>query len=199
MLDSVRRISALVPAVSLPEAKAQLRVTWDEEDALISSLVGTATDYCERVTRSAFGQATYRATFTRADWPSRFEFAAWTYLPFGLCPMVMIPRPPFVSLQAVNLGGVTLDPSGYATAVNRLGARLMLKNLSLAQINEQQPLSVDFTAGDAVVSALQKQAVLLLASHWYENRIPVNIGNIVNDLPHSLTAILSNLRTPAPR
>ena len=37
-------------------------------------------------------------------------------------------------------------------------------------------------------------AMLLMLTHWYENRGPVNIGNIVNEIPMSARALLSPYR-----
>jgi hypothetical protein len=48
---------------------------------------------------------------------------------------------------------------------------------------------VQYVCG-ATAPAILKQAVLFLAAHWYEQRLPVNIGNIVNEIPHSLASIL---------
>lgn len=41
---------------------------------------------------------------------------------------------------------------------------------------------------------LQKLAVFLLVSHWYENRQSVLIGSISKDLEFSLSSILSQMR-----
>lgn len=39
-----------------------------------------------------------------------------------------------------------------------------------------------------------KLALMLLVSHWYENREPVNIGNITTTLPFGIEAILKPYR-----
>lgn len=41
------------------------------------------------------------------------------------------------------------------------------------------------------VPAPIRQAMLLLITHWYEERTPVNIGNIVNPLPYAVEALLA--------
>jgi hypothetical protein len=41
-----------------------------------------------------------------------------------------------------------------------------------------------------VISDDIKLAIMLLVSHWYENREPVNIGNITSTLPFGVQALL---------
>ena len=53
---------------------------------------------------------------------------------------------------------------------------------------------VTFAAGygaAANVPVTYKHAILLLTQHWYENREPVNIGNIVNQLPFTIQSLMA--------
>lgn len=47
---------------------------------------------------------------------------------------------------------------------------------------------------DLMYNPVIGHALLLLTANWYENREPVNIGNITTNLPFSLDALLSQLR-----
>jgi len=47
--------------------------------------------------------------------------------------------------------------------------------------------------GQAIVDDI-KLAMLLLVGHWYENREPVNIGNISTTLPYGFEALLEPYR-----
>lgn len=51
-------------------------------------------------------------------------------------------------------------------------------------------------ANAAAVPKLWKQAMLLLVSHWFENRATVNIGNITNEIPLAYEAIAANYMRP---
>lgn len=55
-------------------------------------------------------------------------------------------------------------------------------------------LQLTFTAGfgaaATAVPADIKAALLFLAAHWYENRLPVNVGNIVNEMPLHLQSLV---------
>ncbi len=39
-----------------------------------------------------------------------------------------------------------------------------------------------------------KLAIMMMVGHWYENREPVNIGNIVNEVPFSFRFLLEPYR-----
>lgn len=59
-------------------------------------------------------------------------------------------------------------------------------------------VTVTYTAGYATADETPKNvviALLWLAAWWYEQRLPVNIGNIVNELPHHLDRVIWPLRT----
>ena len=56
---------------------------------------------------------------------------------------------------------------------------------------------IEFTAGvtsPAAVSPTLIHAVRLLVAHFYELRTPVNVGNIVNDIPFGLRHLLESQR-----
>lgn len=48
------------------------------------------------------------------------------------------------------------------------------------------------TATDLGIPELYTLAVMALVTHWYDNRGPVNIGNIVSDIPLTYHALLSD-------
>lgn len=45
-----------------------------------------------------------------------------------------------------------------------------------------------------IIQADVKLALMLLVGHWYENREPVNIGNIVSTLPFGFKTLLEPYR-----
>jgi len=59
------------------------------------------------------------------------------------------------------------------------------------------PIRIEFVAGfgvAAVVPADLKQAILLLAAHWYKNREIVRVGNMVSALPQAFDALVGPWR-----
>ena len=43
----------------------------------------------------------------------------------------------------------------------------------------------------AAVPETDKHVIALLVSHWFENREPVNVGNIVNQVPYTVETLLA--------
>jgi uncharacterized phiE125 gp8 family phage protein len=71
-----------------------------------------------------------------------------------------------------------------------LGYGLSWPSVQLGPVNA---IEIEYVAGygtAADVPQMIKQAILLLVSHWYENREPVNIGNIVNKIPFAVESLL---------
>lgn len=56
-------------------------------------------------------------------------------------------------------------------------------------------VTVTFTAGYGATAASVPQtirhAMLLLVAHWYNLREPINVGNIVNEIPFSVASLLN--------
>lgn len=117
--------------------------------------------------------------------------------------VIQLPRPPLVSVQAVKY----LDPNGteqtLATSVYRVHADTVPGTISLAPGKswpdvEQSllPVCVEYTAGYAsatAVPAKAKQAILLLVSHWFENRGAIIVGTISSETPLAFESLVKQL------
>lgn len=56
-------------------------------------------------------------------------------------------------------------------------------------------VTVNFTCGYGTAASdvpeTTRHAILMLAAHWFEQREPVNIGNIVNPLPYTVESLIA--------
>lgn len=181
--------------VTLDEARSQCRIDQSDEDALLQSYIQASGQHIEDVT----GRQRLTAT-----WELSLDgFSCW----------IDVPKPPLRSVTSITyvdqagvtqtwaasnykvLGAVGANPSPTA----RRG-RIELAYGAFWPITrwESGSVMVRFSAGygDAskVPTAL-KQAQLMLISHWYRNREPVNIGNITSTLPMAVDALLGPYRT----
>ena len=178
-----------VEAISVAEAKAYLRVDHEHEDALISSLIVTS--------RLQIEAALELALITQ-DWS--MEIDAWP--DSGI---VELPVRPVQLIDAVKVvtgssGLVTLDDDSYVLDGTSNPARLQSHSGRWPMPGVvAQGIEIAFTAGfgDSAddVPASIKQALLLLISHWYEQRDPVAIGTVAAQIPDSVSALLAPYRT----
>jgi len=178
------------PAVSYEEAKAHLRLDHDEEQAYVEALVAAAEQHFA----------------APAGWLGRsicLQTLELRTSGFGWCEL-QLPYGPVRSIASVKYDdaeGVeqTVDPAGYTL----IGAGSDRTFVGLARGHSwptanggQEAVRIRYTAGyepDDVPAPL-KQAILLLVSHWYENREAVNVGNIVTAFPFAVEALASPFR-----
>lgn len=172
---------ALEP-VSLAEAKAWLRIDGSDEDALISTLVTSARLVLEAHTHQLFLEQSWKILYDA--WPSRGA--------------LKIPLTPFMSLEALQVydaSGVASDVSAsmFVLDASPQGARIAFTEpppepgRKIAGI--EMRIRAGFGASAANVPAPLRQAILMLAARWFENRgdaatdataLPVEIAALVN-------------------
>lgn len=161
-----------IEPVSLDEAKLQLKIRdWDEEDDYITSLITVAREWAEDYTSRAFNTQSWKVGFSA--WSPDRTF--------------ILPRPPLVSVESFKYqtvdGVVTVDPTDYSLdLLDTPGAVTLSSEFSMPAltVSVRHPITVEFTAGygdlAADVPSTAKQAILLCVANWFENRIPVIIG-----------------------
>jgi uncharacterized phiE125 gp8 family phage protein len=175
--------------VSLAEAKAHLRVTASDEDALINRLIGAATEWCE-------DQADLSLV-------SRTLEAGWDCVPENSSRMLRIPRPPLVSVTSmtyldVNGTEQTIAAGDYVVDSASQPGRVVLKPSTTWPVLGEFPnaLKVRFVAGYGAASAVPdraKQACMLLIAHWYENRQEGITGTIATTIDSAARSLLRQL------
>ena len=179
--------------VTLEEARTHCRVSQHDDDAYIAALITTARRWVERQTSLQCVTATWTWTLDR--------------FPLGLNPFYM----PIVPLQSVTTvkyydgDGVqqTVSADDYIVDTTSRPARIKPAYGDVWPIAQVRMNAVEiiFKAGYggasptvaqsvAAVPRPIKQAIMLLVGHWYENREPINIGNIVSAIPLCVESLL---------
>lgn len=169
--------------ISLSEAKAHVRVSISDDDALITNLITATRMICEEFTGRALitqGWRLWLDTFPGdrlAWWDGTREGAASK---LTVRRFILIPRAPLQSISAVNVyadddSSVVFSPTLYFVDSNAEPGRLALRNNASWPVPQRvsNGISVDFTAGYGVASAVPqalKQGMLAHIAQLYEHR-----------------------------
>lgn len=171
------------PLVTLAEAKAHLRRTLiDDEDTLIEGLINAATSHIDGP----------HGWLSRAVGQQTLEFRSNVF-----CGVDRLPCGPVQTIEEVryvDVAGVerTLPDTIYDLSDDRF---LLAPGAAWPRVNgSANGVRVKYVAGFANVPAAIKQAALLLIGQWFAVREATNVGNIVNELPFSVRALLSPYR-----
>ena len=152
--------------VTLLETKAHLRVEIADDDALINGLIKAAKECVESATNRKLITQRWRVFDDKI--PSPPEFC----LPFAPVQSV-----DYLRLWDTSNNGFLLSAGTYLTDVLSEPARVFIKDLPAITLRQYNAVEIAFTCGYGVAPAnvpeVLRQAVKLLAAHWYENRIAV--------------------------
>jgi uncharacterized phiE125 gp8 family phage protein len=176
---TVRLITApLVEPISLPMAKSFLRVDGTDDDLLITSLIHSAREKGEEISRRAFITQTLEMTVD--DWPETFT--------------LRILRPRLQSVVSVvyrDWYGVEHAWTNYLVDNKSEPGQVIFHIRPGVNLLETGALTVRFIAGygdtEASVPEKIKQAILQLVTYWYEMRV-------VGDVPAEIRAAFMSER-----
>lgn len=179
-----RTVAPTFRAIDLVQLKQQSRIDGDDEDMLLIEYIEAATDFVERDQGRALLQSTWQAVYD--EWPD--------------CGVFYLPNPPLISVSSITYldesgASQTLSSSVYSVdAVSQPGRVSLAYGQSWPVILSQQAaITVTFLAGyssAANVPQRTKQAIRILAGHWFKCREPVVIGASVANVPLSVTELL---------
>jgi uncharacterized phiE125 gp8 family phage protein len=178
-------ISVADEPVTINEAKAHLAVTFNDDDALINSLIPAARRQIEHYT----GHILLQRQLTRSV--DRFD----QYLELHHRPIVSVD-----DIDYVDEHGEAQSYGDFVAQVDRFPARIHpALDGSWPSTWSHGGINVTYTAGYSAAEVPEdlKQAILMLVAHWYTNREAVNVGNIVNELPFGVMAICNAYRAPS--
>lgn len=200
LLNAARLLLVTEPGVepvTYAEMVTHLKLDSDSEQTYVEALIVAARRMFEEFTGKSLVNTVWRAHW---DYLPRVG----TYVGAPVSREIELPRAPLVSVAWIKY----LDSAGVEQTFNAanytLEAGLDPRRFSRLWLNADADwpelgdfpgaLRCQFTAGygaaGANVPAEIRAAIKLLAAHLFENRLPVNIGNIVNELPMSLRSII---------
>lgn len=167
--------------LTLAEAKAHLRVTATDEDALITSLITAATDSAEIFTGRALVTQTWDLTLD--SFPCVIE----------------VPKPPLVSVTSITYidtdgATQTLATTEYTVDTKSEPGRIVPAYGKYWPSTREVPnaVTIRFVAGYGNAAAVPKsikQGMLMQIEHMFDNRGTVNIGNVVNEIPLTMQSL----------
>jgi len=152
-----------VEPVTVAEQKAFSRVEYADDDNIIVGVLKAARECVENATNRRLITQTWR------HYPANPRDII---LPFG----------PVQAVTSVTLYDETgsahlLAPSDYDADIISEPATLKVRNLQGVSLRWTNPLAVEFVCGygdsGTTVPESIRQAIMLLAAHWYENRVAV--------------------------
>lgn len=174
--------------ISQAVAKSHLRVSYDEDDNLISGLITSARLTVEAVTRSAL--ITQSWSLILDEW--------------GEGRMLQLPLAPIVSLDAISLWNEAGEKNQIGMTFCHLGQGAPAKlSLNRGQrwptpLRDTDGICIDFTAGFGGdigdVPAPLRQAILQLIAHWYENRGEASLSDLTMPVPASVGELVGPYR-----
>lgn len=205
----------VITPVSLAEAKAHCRVTdHTDDDSTLMALIESAVSHLDGWT-GILGRCLCEQTW-RQDFG---DFRSCLQIP--LFPVASIVSVKYVDTSGVQQ---TVDPGSYSLREAAIGSYVRFtNNYAFPPLNTEGPaVSVEYIAGyldtpavDAVeadpeadppveavvavprssnVPAALKHAILLLVSHWFQNRDGVVIGQQPIELPMAVAALIAPYR-----
>jgi len=198
-----------VEPVSLDLLKRQCNVdaSMTDDDQLIAAYGIAAREYAEKYTRRAFLSQQWKITldhFPAAMYSGTINPALrrdWCYYSGIWQGMtIALPKPKCISVDSItylDLTGTqqTLDPSTYRVDVNSTPARIVPAPGLYWPLNTLYvpgSVAVTFTAGSYTVDVFPAaicQAIMLLTSHWYQNRESASVINLM-EIPFGVKALL---------
>lgn len=187
MLRPVRKTAPAAMPVTVPEVKANSRISGTVDDVLIGALIASAVDHLDGWS-GILGRCLIEQvwTYSLRSWP-----AYGVALPFPDVSSVV------VKYRDENDTEQTFVGSNYRLVEGASGTEVeWVDGFSAPSMTKRSDaISIEMTVGygaDATfVPPAIKQAILLLVGHWYENRETVVVGTIVADLPFAVKALLA--------
>lgn len=168
----------------LEGVKKHLRVADAEQDDYVSALIRAAAGHVESITGAPFCD---REVELRTD-----SWASFDHIPVG----------PVVEVASIRFTAPGTDEPETLPDDNYLLRRRGIEASVVLSPGRRWPI---IAPGTEIIAKLALgygdnrpaellQAVLLLVGQWFENREAVIVGNIVNDLPNGVYALLANHR-----
>lgn len=204
-------IQTVAPAgepITLAEAKTWLRVDGTDDDVLIATLIEAARAYVETFTGRALITQQWELTLDAFPNGDRYVDGRLRESKISSIPgrEIILPRAPLASVQSVkyyDTAGTlqTFSSASYFTDTRAEPGRVVLNEDYDWPETQVRPnaIIVAYTVGygtPSQVPQVLRTALRFMVTHWFRNRSPVNIGNIVTQIPAAAEALLWQKRLP---
>ncbi|WP_420411280.1 head-tail connector protein [Roseibium sp.] len=187
-MTSIRLTDPATEPVTVEEMRAHLRLNGSDEDNSLAGFLKAARSHIEQSTRRALISQTWRLYLD--GWPGGR--------------IVRLPVCPVLSVDQITVYDTDGNASQLATDDWQLDRsvqpeRVKIKLGAGLPVNQLMAAEIDFTAGYGATAAdipeEFRQAVRLLAGHWFEHR-EAGSDLAVASLPQGLDRLLSTARVP---
>ena len=172
-----------VEPITLTQAKAHLRVDHSDDDSVITAMSKAARAHIEAACGVRFAART--GVIIKCD---SFE------------DMARLPESPVTSITSISYldttgASQTLAGTVYELRAEGLEAGVVLKNGQTWPATQPgSRITVTAAIGYAAAPEDIQHALLMLTSHFYDNRSTVAVGLSVAELPMSVNALICNHR-----
>lgn len=198
-----------IEPVSEAEALAHLRVSSEDELALLHGCMRAARQMVENWTDRAMISQGWR--WMLDAWPGGDGGMWWDgvrdgAIRNGTARFIEMPKAPLLSVSAITLfndadQGTIWPAANYFVDTASLPGRLVLRNAAVAPSPQRAAngLQIDFTCGygpsPGDVPAPLRQAILMLAAHYFENReVMLGADERGETLPMGVRALIAPYR-----
>jgi uncharacterized phiE125 gp8 family phage protein len=174
--------------VTLGLAKQWLRVSADDQDAIIAALITAARQKVEDDTGYALFTSTYTYAIDQAP--------AGGIITVPIAPLASVTS--ITSYSTADVSAV-VAASVYRVDIQSVPGRIVLKDGQAwpTGLRPQSGLVVVCVAGHATIAAIPEplvQAMRLLISQWYEQRESVIVGTTASEVPLAYDALIAPYR-----
>jgi len=166
--------------VSLAEAKEHARIEIDTEDTMIARLISGSRKWAETWTKRRYIQHEFKVTYDSSE----------------ICnPLKLEQGSKIASVSEIktfdNDDAETTHPAAdYRISNNRI---ILLDGINDAVKREFDAMTVTYTTvQEGVDLDAVKEAILLIVTHWYENREEASIDTVLKNIPAGAKAALAD-------
>jgi uncharacterized phiE125 gp8 family phage protein len=187
-------ISRPIPeAIDYAAAADHLRVDSAADITYIEALIAVACDYVGDVTGRVGTQTTLLCV--AGSWASLTGNVYCDLIKLGRCPLVSVSS---IKYYAPEGGALTTMDSADYRVITTTEPGILQPVDSWPDVDDRpDAIQITFVAGHSdgnPAPATWKHAAKMLVAHLYENRVPINIGNITTELPYSLNNLIEHNR-----
>lgn len=190
MTTSIGTPVSITRVISLAEMKLHARLddTDTTEDSILELYIDAATLKFENDTRRSLIVKAY--TYTCDDFPRESFNNVYGQIELPYSPLIDI-----TSVYYKDSAGVStlLASTEYSANKNNEPGAIYPVNNWPATYDCPDAVTITYTAGYASTPTIAKQAIILLACHWYENR-EATTGFKTNETPLGYDALVTNFK-----